>query len=170
MDDKLKIVQINTEDTIVKGITTLNKLEEQGDKLRRAENSINNIDNTLKYSDYVVKTMESLYSNIKKNLGYLFLKNKDNEQVILNNDNSDMNPVNIANTDTELKDNIKDNIKDYRNNDSRLLNQLSLIKEININIGQELDIQNEIISNLNQNTDSTNNLVNNLNSRIKKLT
>ena len=167
MDDNLNTKVINnTEDTIAKGIATLNKLEEQGEKLKRAENSINNIDNTLKYSDYVVKTMESLYSNVKKNLGYLFYSNNNNNNDIPENDNSDANSVNIGNIDTELKD----TIKDKRNNDSCLINQLSLIKEININIGQELDNQNEIISNLNQNTDSTNNLVNNLNLRIKKLT
>ena len=169
MDDNLNTKVINnTEDTIAKGIATLNKLEEQGDKLKRAENSINNIDNTLKYSDYVVKTMESLYSNVKKNLGYLFYRNNNND--IPENDNSDANSVNIGNIDTELLDNIKDTIKDKRNNDSCLISQLSLIKEININIGQELDNQNELITNLNQNTDANNNLVNNLNSRIKNLT
>ena len=160
MDDNLNTKVMNN--TIAEGIATLIKLEEQGEKLRRVETNINRIDETLSYSDYVVKTMESLYSNIKKNLGYLFLK--DNEQVILNNDTT---PVNI---DTELQDNIKDNIIDKRNNDSCLISQLSLIREININIGQELDNQNEIISNLNRNADSTSNLVNNLNLRIKKLT
>ena len=163
MDDNLNTKVINN--TIANGIATLIKLEEQGEKLRRVETNINHIDDTLNYSDFIVKTMESLYSNVKKNLGYLFYRNNNHDTI--DNDNIDANNGNI---DTELIDNIKDNIIDKRNNDKCLISQLSLIKEININIGQELDNQNEIISNLNQNTDSTNNLVNNLNSRIKKLT
>ena len=166
MNDNLNTKVMNN--TIAKGIATLYKLEEQGEKLRRVETNINHIDDTLNYSDYVVKTMESLYSNVKKNLGYLFYRNNNNDTI--DNDNSDSNSVNTGNINTELLDNIKDNIIDKRNNDKCLISQLSLIKEININIGQELDNQNEIISNLNRNADSTSNLVNNLNSRIKMLT
>ena len=91
MDDNLNTKVINN--TIANGIATLIKLEEQGEKLRRVETNINHIDDTLNYSDFIVKTMESLYSNVKKNLGYLFYRNNNND--ISDNDTT---PVNI---DTE---------------------------------------------------------------------
>ena len=48
--------------------------------------------------------------------------------------------------------------------------QLLLIKEININIGCELDNQNQILRNLESTTDNSNLVIKDLNTRIKKLT
>ena len=161
-----KIVKKETQEIIDKGVASLTKLEEQGTKLKNVENKLDNINNNLNFSNNLVKTMESLCLNIKNNIFNLFSR----DSKIGNKEKPENNVIDIDKDYLNYKSNEELKIKEKKVNNSDLEKQLSLIKQININIGSELDNQNQILGNLESTTDNSNIVIKDLNTRIKKLT
>lgn len=161
-----EIVKKETQEIIDKGVASLTKLEEQGTKLKNVENKLDNINNYLDFSNNLVKTMESLCLNIKNNIFYLFSRDSQIEK----NEKLENNVIDIDKDNLNYKSSEELKIKEKKVNNSDLENQLLLIKQININIGCELDNQNQILRNLESTTDNSNLVIKDLNTRIKKLT
>ena len=154
-----------TNEIIEKGKETLNKLETQGNKLKKIDTSLVNINNNIESSNYLVKTMESIFLNIRNNISYLFSKNE--REVSQNQVTDEIIQDSIKRKD---KKQVEVYYQDDKTNDNRLTNQLLLIKEINFNISDELDKHNQILNNLESTTDKSNLSIKDLNSRIKSLT
>lgn len=153
-----------TNEIIEKGKETLNKLETQGNKLKKIDTSLVDINNNIESSNNLVKTMESIILNIRNNISYLFSKNE--RQVSQNEVTDEIIPDSIKRKD---KKELEIYCQDDKTNNNRFKNQILLIKEINLNISDELDKHNQILNNLESTTDKSNLTINDLNSRIKRL-
>ena len=132
---------------------TIELLESQTHKINNLENNIENIDETLTYSEYLLNKMSSILFNIfNKNL--LFNQSKDKD-------------LKDQSKDKDLKDQSKDKDLDKSLDIS---NDLENLKNLNVLISDHLDLHNEKLTNLNEKIENTNIKTLKLNKSIRKLT
>lgn len=127
------------EETIIKGRITLDKLHHQKSKIENVNNKLNNIETKLSYSEYLVNKMSSIFYNIYTNIFPSSFNDQSNHE--------------------KKTPNIKVINGDYLEN----------IKEINLQIGDELDLQNELLNNINNKADYNLSKVDQINKKITYL-
>ena len=135
-------------------------LDEQGEQLINVNSKLDEIDNNLSYSNYLLKKIKSIFYNkyFFNEKQYLKNKIKNNEDILL-----EQNNIEIINNESILLNKNKQNIED------NLINKLNILKEINLKISDVLDFQNNLINNLNDKTDNTDLEMNSVNNNLNEL-
>ena len=136
-----ELLQIS-EETKNDSIKTLEELNDQKTILNNLNQQINHIDKLIIKSNRVINTMKSITSNL---FNKIFTSDKTNKQ---------------NNTQVDIQNNYikSENISNKINNDTLdiIINNIQVIKELNLNIGEELDEQNELLDNITKNTELSN--------------
>ena len=131
-----------SEETKNDSIKTLEELNDQKTILNNLNQQINHIDKLIIKSNRVINTMKSITSNL---FNKIFTSDKTNIK-----DNTQMN----------IQDNYikSENISNKINNDTLdiIINNIQVIKELNLNIGEELDEQNELLDNITKKAELSN--------------
>ena len=130
---------------------TLIILDNQKEKLNNIEKFSDNINVNLSTSEIIINKMRSIWFNIKsKFINY-------NQETNVYHENKSKNSQ-ITNQDDN---NIVNNI---------INNKIKKIKEVNLIIGDELDIHNEKLENINNKCSDINTKINILDTEISKIT
>ena len=131
-----------SEETKNGSITTLEELNDQKTILNNLNQQINHIDKLIIKSNRVINTMKSITSNL---FNKIFTSDKTNKQ---------------NNTQVDIQNNYikSENISNKINNDTLdiIINNIQVIKELNLNIGEELDEQNELLDNITKKAELSN--------------
>lgn len=143
MDQSLDIAQ-----------NTLTLLESQTQKINNIGTKVDNIDQQLSYSEYLVNKMSSILFNIfNKNIIFNGLVDKDQDDQSFDKDQNDQS------IDKDLEDKSLD-----------ITNNLENLKNLNLLISDHLDLHNEKLTNLHEKIENTNIKTLELNKSIKRLT
>ena len=140
-----------SEETKNGSITTLEELNDQKTILNNLNQQINHIDKLIIKSNRVINTMKSITSHL---FSKLFKNDKTQETI-----NKEINDITNNTKNTDCYENNKNNsISNKINNDTLdiIINNIQVIKEINLNISDELDEQNELLDNITKNTELSN--------------
>jgi hypothetical protein len=130
-------------ETIKIAESTLENLYYQKNQINCINKDINTIDSNVSISEQILYSMKSLIYRITYH-------KEDNSK----EDNSK--------EDNSKEDNSKeDNSKE--DNSTNRINNLELLKQINLEINKELEIQNKELENLNDNIDNSQNKINKVN-------
>jgi len=131
-----------SEETKNDSIKTLEELNDQKTILNNLNQQINHIDKLIIKSNRVINTMKSITSNL---FNKIFTSDKTNKQ---------------NNTQVDIQNNYikSENISNKINNDTLdiIINNIQVIKELNLNIGEELDEQNELLDNITKKAELSN--------------
>lgn len=152
----MNIISIN-QDTINISNKTLLELNTQKNQLNKINTTINNINQNIQISEYIIDKFNSLTYRIKN---YLYSNPKNETKIFQNsiNNNKISNNIPIIPTDN------------YNTNTlNHITNQINTIKNNSIVINNELDSQLDMLTDINQNIDSSNSKINNINVKIKPL-
>ena len=154
---------ISTNDTVYIGEKTLEKLFDQQQTINNIEKNINNIENNINISDIIIEKMEYLTNRIKSWIFYAKINNFEDIKKKVKYKYSNSN-------NTNQNFNQTNNTKNKINfNTNQIINNLEIIKEINININTELDNQIQKLDNIGNNIENNNTNINKLNNRINKI-
>ena len=154
------IINNNINDTIDKGKTTLEVLDKQREKLKSIESTNTNISQNIEYSNNLIKKMTYATYNISKNIYNYFFNTNSNKSEILQEEIN----KNDKNIDKE-----SDNKTEKILNNTRLLESVLTIKNINLAISDELDNQNLLLDKLNKETIESNLNIKDTTSKINYL-
>jgi hypothetical protein len=133
---------------------TISLLENQTQKINNIENKVNNIDDTLSYSEYLVNKMSSILFNIfNKNIIFNGFLDKSNQSLDKSNESLD-----------------KDLTDQSLDKDESIINDLENLKNLNLLIGDKLDLHNDKLTHLHDKMEITEIKTEKLNKSIKKLT
>ena len=137
-------------DTMDKCYKTLEKLLEQRDKIEKVDNNLNNIQQHLSYSEYLVKKMSSFMYNIGTK--FRVLKSESLKPGEISETDETINihkkPINIHIHKKPINIHKKYLQKNDNNSSDEISDQLRILKELNLIIGDELDLHNNILENI----------------------
>ena len=141
---------------------TILLLDNQTQKINNIENKVNNIDNKLSYSEYLVNKMSNIIFNIfNKNI--IFNESLDKSDESLDKINESLDKIN------ESSDKINES-SDKINESLHICNDLENLKNLNLLIGDQLDLHNEKLTNLHNKMETTETRTELLNKSIRDLT
>ena len=143
------IINNNINDTIDKGKITLEVLDKQREKLKSIETTNTNINQNIEYSNNLIKKMTYATYNISKNIyNYIFNTNSNKSEILQEELNEEINE--------DDKNIVKESTNKNLNNNTKLLESVLTIKNINLEISDELDNQNLLLEKLNKETIESN--------------
>ena len=154
------------EETLDVARNTISLLENQTQKINNIENKVNNIDNKLSYSEYLVNKMSSILFNIfNKNIFFYDSSNESSDKINESSDkiNESLDKIN------ESSDKINES-SDKINESLHICNDLENLKNLNLLIGDQLDLHNEKLTNLHNKMETTETRTELLNKSIRDLT
>ena len=133
------------DETLLCAEKSLNTLDIQSEQLTNINSNLNDINNNLSYSEYLIKKIKSIFYN-----KYFFNETQYSEKKEIQKK---------SNTMEQNKQNIEDN----------LTSKLNILKQINLKISDVLDFQNNLVKNLDNKTDITDLEMNNINNKLNEL-
>jgi len=166
------------EETLDVAQNTISLLKNQTQKINNIENKVNNIDNKLSYSEYLVNKMSSILFNIfNKNIFFYDSSNESLDKINESSDKINESSDKINESSDKINESLdknklldKDQLLDKSNESLHICNDLENLKNLNLLIGDQLDLHNEKLTNLHNKMETTETRTELLNKSIRDLT